>query len=82
MDDIDDKLFAQGPCTACETIFTFSPYTVPSVFIDPVTRKSPDLLPVAEQPAAMERARKEPVCPDCVDRANKIRKQNNLPLIS
>lgn len=80
MDDIS-KLIAEGQCCGCSKIFAFNPFTVPSIFIDPVTGKSPDLLPEAEQAAAMQRAEKEPVCPDCVEKANLIREKNNLRLL-
>lgn len=67
------QAFALGPCLVCGQPFTFDPETVPSVPIDPVTGLPPDL---GGDPA---RARRQPLCPPCVTKANKERKARGLP---
>jgi hypothetical protein len=56
-----------GQCFACGRAFTFNPHRVPSIPIDPVTRRPPDM---GGDPA---RARREPICETCFDRANELR---------
>lgn len=53
-----------GECFVCGRVFTFNPHHVPSVPIDPVTKLPPDM---GGDPG---RARREPICRDCVERAN------------
>lgn len=65
-------VFVLGPCFVCGQPFTFNPTLVPSVPIDPVTKRPPDL---GGDP---ERARREPVCASCVERANVLRERNGL----
>ena len=64
-----------GTCFSCRRPFTFNPYLVPSIPIDPETGRPPDMGGDAS------RARREPVCPDCIGRANAIRRADGRPLI-
>jgi len=57
-----------GPCYACKRVFSFNPTHVPSIHIDPQTGLPPDVEPQA--PGGYERARREPLCRDCVERMN------------
>ena len=63
-------MFAYGPCWSCGRMFTFNPDRVPSIQIDPVTQRPTDL---GGDPA---RARREPICADCVERANAERRRD------
>jgi hypothetical protein len=67
---------ALGPCFACKQLFGFDPDTVPSVLIDPQTGKPPDVDPA---PGGRERARREPLCPNCVAEINPQRAERGLP---
>lgn len=66
---------ALGRCYMCRQVFRFDPDRVPSVSIDPVTRKPPD---VDGEPDGAERARREPLCRPCVMTLNIKRKQRGL----
>jgi hypothetical protein len=66
--------FAGGRCYACGSFFMFAPDLVPSVPIDPLTNRPPD---VSEEGVAGEideesarRATLRPICGDCVELAN------------
>jgi|SRR5215475_1950320 len=65
-------------CWACGRTFTFNPFTVPSIPIDPETKYPPDMNP---RPGGMERAVRQPVCETCVELANERRRSMGLPLI-
>lgn len=71
----DGPEVALGLCFTCKQPFAFDPVTVPSVPIDPVTGLPPDLGGDAG------RARREPICPDCVQRVNVERQRRGLPLL-
>lgn len=60
-------LVVLGECFVCRRPFTFNPHLVPSIPIDPVTQRPPDL---GGDP---ERAQREPICESCVERVNRIR---------
>jgi hypothetical protein len=62
--------FVYGPCFVCGQHFTFNPNWVPSVPIDPRTRMPPDVDP---QPGGYERAIKQPLCENCIERVNVAR---------
>jgi len=69
---------AVGPCFTCRQLFTFAPDLVPSVPIDPVTGCPPDINP---EPGGYERAVRQPICSDCVARANDNRRASGQELI-
>lgn len=71
----DGYMFAFGPCWACKQLFGFDPDAVPSIPIDPVTGRPPDL---GGDP---ERAVRQPICPACIDEANRQRALVDLPPI-
>ena len=56
-----------GNCFACKRVFGFNPLLVPSVLIDPVRGLPPDM---GGDP---ERAKRQPVCRSCMERANERR---------
>lgn len=60
-------------CWLCKQVFMFNPDSVPSVLIDPVTGRPPDL---GGDPA---RAQREPLCPTCVETVNPLREARGLP---
>jgi hypothetical protein len=64
-----------GRCWSCGRPFTFNPYLVPSIPIDPETRRPPDL---GGDP---ERAEREPLCESCVERVNVERERLGQPLV-
>lgn len=68
-------MFAMGQCWSCKRTFTFDPDRVPSIPIDPETNRPPDLGGDAV------RAEREPVCQDCVSRANARSRAAGRPLI-
>jgi hypothetical protein len=69
---------AFGPCYACGNNFDYNPDTVPSVFVDPQTRKPPDVDP---EPGGFERAYREPICPRCVAKVNPLRAKAGKALL-
>jgi len=56
-----------GVCFGCERIFSFHPHKVPSIRIKD---GKPD--PAGDR---------QPICKECIDRINPIRKKNGLPEI-
>lgn len=58
-----------GDCYVCGRTFTFNALHVPSVRIDPETNMPLDINP---RPGREERARREPICRDCIERANEL----------
>jgi hypothetical protein len=62
-----EHIMAYGPCFCCGVPFWFDPDSVPSLFVDPVTGKAPDM---GGNP---ERAVREPVCIPCRELANPVR---------
>lgn len=66
--------FCMGACFGCKRTFCFDPQSVPSLAIDPVTGKTPDL---GGDPG---RAVRQPLCPDCCKAANIERAKVGLPL--
>lgn len=71
----DGRVFAFGECCLCEREFAFDVNTVPSLWLDPETELPPDI-----GNTAPEYARRQPVCPDCVQRFNDRRAKLGLPL--
>jgi len=67
--------YAMGPCWSCGKRFAFAPERVPSIPIDPVSNRPPDL---GGDPA---RAILRPICEDCVRLANANRRMAGRPLI-
>jgi hypothetical protein len=65
---------AFGRCWSCGASLTFNPDLVPSVFVDPVTGRPPDLdvhsRMIEPSDDALARAVRAPLCPDCVEIAN------------
>lgn len=72
----DGHMVAFAACWSCNQPFAFGPETVPSIPIDPVTNRPPDL---GGDPS---RAERQPVCPGCVAEANRQRKLVGLPPIA
>ena len=66
-------MFAMGRCWTCKNVFTFDPERVPSIGIDPEHGVPADMVPPAEVEAAMLRRVQEPICRNCLDRANELR---------
>lgn len=64
------ELIGFGHCYGCGLPFAFDPDRVASVYVDPVTRRPPDVDEHGQrQPidgAAMARAVRVPICPDCL----------------
>jgi hypothetical protein len=78
--------FASGRCLLCERVFTFDPMRVPSVFVDPVSKRPPDVnedgthrTPSDEE---LARAVRLPLCPDCVVVVNFARKSHGMEPIA
>jgi hypothetical protein len=73
---------ASGRCLLCERVFPFNPTLVPSVFVDPVSKRPPDVGEGGERrtPSADELARavRLPLCPDCVVVVNFARKSHGM----
>jgi hypothetical protein len=67
-------VFAFGACWACGVVFGFDPERVPSVPIDPVTNRPPDMGGNAA------RAVSQPICRRCLDETNERRAANGRPL--
>lgn len=80
------SLSALGPCYVHGGIFEFDPDRVLSVMVDPVTNRPPDVdaegntieLSMEDFRAAVDRAVKKPVCPDCVEKLNATRARRGL----
>lgn len=70
-------LFASGPCFVCGSVFFFNPGLVPSIFVDPETRRPPDLdenhRVIEPSRESLERARRCPICRECVEFGNALR---------
>jgi hypothetical protein len=66
----EDHFIAYGNCWSCGRGFSFDPDLVPSVPIDPQTRKPPDVDPIE---GGYERAVKQPICEQCIEMANEKR---------
>lgn len=73
---MNGHVVAWGPCWSCGDPFHFDAELVPSIPIDPVTNRPPDLGGNAE------RAVKQPICPRCCRRANVRRRATGIPLIN
>lgn len=71
-------MLAFGECWSCKRGFYFNPARVPSIPIDPQTKKPPDIDP---EPGGYERARREPICADCMTIRNARRRERGLPEI-
>lgn len=61
-------VYVVGACYACKRLFSFNPTHVPSIHIDPRTGVPPDVEPQLE--GGYERAVREPLCADCIERSN------------
>jgi hypothetical protein len=74
---MSEAMIAYGACFACGRMFTFNPNWVPSVPIDPQTRRPPDVgadgLHCEPDRAAVARAVREPLCESCVELWNAAR---------
>jgi hypothetical protein len=75
---------ALGPCCTCGQFFEFDPDKVPSVSVDPVTNRPPDVdaagLPCTAAPEALARVRQQPYCPSCARLMNgMLREQGKAP---
>jgi hypothetical protein len=68
-------MYAYGTCWSCGNPFWFSPSRVPSLPVDPVTNRPPDLGGDAG------RAERQPICAACVDLANARRRRDGEPEI-
>lgn len=68
----ESYFLALAPCIVCAVPFSFDPDTVPSMPIDPVTGKPPDL---GGDPA---RATNQPICPACIKIVDPIREARGL----
>jgi len=66
-----------GPCWSCRRAFTFDAELVPSIPIDPMTNTPAD---VGEHAPGASFVR-QPICRDCVGRANANRASAGRPLI-
>lgn len=69
-------MVAVGACWSCGQPFGFDPDAVPSIPIDPDTNLPPDI-----GDTDPERAVKQPICPVCIDEANRQRALVDLPPI-
>ena len=70
-------LVAMAPCYACGVVFSFDPYLVPSIPIDPETGTPAD---VGEHREGATYTRR-PVCRYCIGRANANRRAEGRPEI-
>src|SRR5262245_46021397 len=74
-----------GRCFTCGTPFTFHPHRVPSVPIDPETRRPLDVDANGQSqpidPAARARAVRQPICSTCIVRINEARIERGQPEI-
>jgi hypothetical protein len=61
-------MLCTSACIACHQLFSYNPELVPSIRIN--AQRKPDPNGTAE-----------PICKNCAERANPIRKQNGLELI-
>jgi hypothetical protein len=70
-------VIAQAHCYGCGQMFSFDPDRVASVWVDPVTRRPPDVdehghrQPVDR--AALDRAVRAPICPECIALVHTLR---------
>lgn len=60
-------MIAFGSCYGCKDRFEFDVNQVPSVYVDPGTGLPPDV--GGTDP---ENAKREPLCPSCVEKVNEI----------
>lgn len=74
----DEQLTTIGRCHVCKRAFAFVPDAVTTVMIDPETGLPPGFTVLGTfrepTPEAVARSVREPVCPACVDRAERFRK--------
>ena len=66
-----------GPCWSCGRLFTFDAEAVPSIPIDRATNAPADI--GDHEPGALYD--RQPICRDCVGRANENRRAHGRPLI-
>jgi hypothetical protein len=69
--------YAYSPCFTCGRLFTYNPHRVPSVPIDPQTRRPLDVdeqgNPQPIDPEARARAVRQPICSTCIVLINERR---------
>lgn len=69
----EEQITTIGRCYACKRTFTFVPAHVTKVTVDPETGLPPDMtvLGTAREPSpeALARAVQQPICADCVKKA-------------
>jgi hypothetical protein len=82
----DGGYFIYGPCLLCERAFSYNPHRVPSVFVDPRTKRPPDVDEWGERrtptPEEVERAVRLPLCEECVVIVNMARESKGMPTIT
>lgn len=65
-----------GTCIACKRAFEFDPRNVPTILIDPETGMPPGMTVLGSlrqaTPEAVARSTDEPVCPQCVTKAQEF----------
>jgi hypothetical protein len=78
----EGRLVAIGECWSCHRLFAFDPDLVPSVPIDPLTNRPPDMDPPdGDRAASAARAIRRPVCRACIRKANALSAAEGRPPI-
>ncbi len=72
-----------GTCVACKRSFEYDPRSVPTILIDPETGMPPGMTVVGSlrpaTPEAVARSTDEPVCPQCVTKAQEHQATTESP---
>ncbi|TDD90421.1 hypothetical protein E1293_03295 [Actinomadura darangshiensis] len=76
----DKEPSTTGTCAACRRTFEFDPQSVSTVLIDPDTGLPPGMTVLATlrqaTPEAVARSTDEPICPQCVTRAQQFQAES------
>ncbi|GAA2374395.1 hypothetical protein GCM10010404_32400 [Nonomuraea africana] len=72
----DEQMTTIGRCYGCKRTFSFIPGSVTTVTIDPETGLPPGMTVLGTTreptPEATARSVKEPICPDCLNKAKQF----------
>lgn len=79
----DERLPTIGRCYACKRTFHYDPATVTMFLVDPETGFPPGMTVLGGQrdpaPESVQRAEHRPVCPRCVEQAERHLAAQNPP---
>ncbi|MER5421853.1 hypothetical protein [Streptosporangium roseum] len=81
----DEQITTIGRCYGCKRTFSFIPASVTAVTIDPETGLPPGMTVLGTSreptPEATDRSVEEPICSDCVNKAQQLREFMHPPAL-